>query len=112
MSMIDEYVGYLLTNLAESHSKWSQETFGSDEIKGPLGSILHLQKEINELLENPKDIKEYADVLLLTLDASRRAGFDIVTLLEATSEKLQENKTRKWNLLNRKNIDEPVEHQK
>jgi len=46
-------------------AKWSDKQFGS--IRQPSGVIYHLLKEIKELLEQPYDLKEYADLRFFTL---------------------------------------------
>lgn len=61
--------------LASNHAAWSQETFGSDASKDWTGPLAHLKKELTEVEEQPFDRTEWADTLLLLLDASRRAGF-------------------------------------
>lgn len=108
--MMNEFVGNKLLNLINDQSKWSQETFGTDSIKGPIGALKHLKKEVDECLQDPSDIKEYVDCLLLILDASRRAGFPIIDLLNAAENKMIENKQRVWPKTD--DMDAYVEHVK
>lgn len=82
--------------LVEEQSQWSQETFGNDQERGPIGPLKHLEKEAKEAQDNPTDIMEHADCLLLVLDASRRAGFSPVQLIEAALQKMEINKAREW----------------
>jgi hypothetical protein len=99
---VSEYFNTLMnfadkfTDLIFEQSKWSQETFGTDAERGPIGPLKHLAKEASEAQANPKDIKEHADILILWLDASRRAGFKPMQVVEAALEKMKENKARKW----------------
>ena len=72
---------------------WSEKTFGHG---GPEGALKHLKKEAEEALEKPDDLEEYADLLFLTLDSARRAGFSYRQLLRAISAKLIINKNRRW----------------
>jgi len=88
-------------------SNWSQNTFGSDQVRGSQGPLKHLAKEINEVLADPTDLEEYADLLFLVFDATRRAGFTFAELSEACFAKLEKNKARKWPT---PTSDEPVEH--
>lgn len=88
-------------------SEWSQETFGSDLVRGPTGPLKHLAKEVNECLEKPNDLEEYADLQFLVFDSARRAGFTVNDLKRAFTEKLKINKMREWN---KPSSDEPVEH--
>ena len=81
---------------ARAQSEWSQATFGTDQQRGPIGPLKHLEKEAREAQENPTDIYEFVDCLFLTLDASRRAGFSSESLLHFAWEKLTINKSRDW----------------
>lgn len=97
-------------DLVQDQSEWSQETFGSDSERGPLGALKHLEKEAKECQEavgTPDLPEELADCLLLLLDASRRAGVSPTKLLEAAQTKMVKNKQRTWQ---KPKDDEPVEH--
>lgn len=100
-------LGSLLNRIAVEQSEWSQATFGSDQERGPKGALLHLEKEAREAFEAPGDVTEFADCLLLVLDASRRAGFEPAYLLQQTYHKLQICKQRNWP---KPDGDKPVEH--
>lgn len=89
------------------HAEWSQQTFGSDQERGPVGPLNHLAKEVQEALESPHDLNEYADLLLLTFDATRRAGFSHSSLVSAAWNKLERNRQREWQ---KPNADGSVEH--
>lgn len=90
-------------------SAWSQKTFGTDKERGPAGSLKHLIKEAQEALQKPDDPKEYADLIILVCDASRRAGLSMEALLKAAHAKMAENKKRTWP----KPVEgEPCEHVK
>ncbi len=99
---------------------WSENTFGPSSPdwaartgklralrRGPIGPLKHLQKEVAEALEHPDDLLEYADLLFLIFDATRRAGFTFDELLDACFYKLAVNKRRQWQ---KPSGDEPVEH--
>ena len=92
----ESVAGVPLELLAKEHAAWSQATFGSDSERGPLGPLKHLEKEAREAQESPTDPSEYADCLLLILDAARRAGFDAQSLVNYAWSKLQVNKKRNW----------------
>ena len=100
--------GFNLLNLCYAQSEWSQKTFGTDAERGPIGALKHLEKEAREAQENPKDTSEYADCLLLILDASRRAGINVTQLIDAAAQKMIVNMARKWP---KPNGDMPVEHE-
>lgn len=96
-----------LTLLWLDQAQWSRATFGPDDKRGPAGPLKHLIKEAKEALADPTDIVEYADCLLLILDATRRAGFTLTRLLDAAAVKQAENRRRSWPA---PTDDEPVEH--
>ena len=107
METRDNQIGKLLNLIAEEQAEWSQATFGSDEERGPIGALMHLEKEAQEAQACPSDITEYADCLLLILDAARRAGFSTRELLQHTYDKLQVCKQRRWP---KPKPDQPGEH--
>lgn len=77
----------------QAHAEWSDRQFGN---VGPVGPLKHLAKEAVEAAEAPDDISEFADILMLLWDATRRAGFSDEQLAEAVAEKLERNKRRQW----------------
>lgn len=96
-----------LFKLIKDQCEWSQATFGSDKTRGPVGALKHLAKEAIEAAAAPGDLMEYADCLLLLLDACRRAGFTLADLVDAAAVKMVINKKRVWPT---PVSDEPVEH--
>ena len=97
-------------DFAEDHAEWSDNQFGLPSVRGPEGPLKHLQKEVKEALAQQNDVSEYADCLLLVLDAARRAGFNSHMLLDAAITKLHINIHREWPKLQDPNL--PVEHSK
>jgi len=104
----------------ERHAEWSQETFGKDSERGPLGPLKHLAKEAQEAIEEAEKAaqslpgwsrdklrEEIADCLFLVFDASRRSGMSYAELTRVCMAKLDKNKTRSWP---KPTSDEPVEH--
>jgi hypothetical protein len=73
---------------------FSFETFGP----GPRtqGVIDHIRKELKEIEANPKDLKEWVDVILLALDGAWRAGYDPVQIAAMIDEIQTRNENRKW----------------
>lgn len=92
----------------EDQAEWSNATFGDEYERGPAGPLKHLAKEVQECLENQDDLEEYADLLFLVFDATRRAGFTYHDLNKALWLKLTKNKARQWPKPT--SSDEPVEH--
>jgi hypothetical protein len=91
-----EDFGIKFLAVATIHAKWSRHQFGGDYAVGPEGPAAHLVKEAEELRANPFDRMEMADVLLLLLDVSRRAGVSPEKLVEAAQAKLKINMLREW----------------
>lgn len=89
-------MGIVLDELARDQAEWSQATFGADTERGPLGALRHLEKEAREAQAAPSDVTEYADCLILLLDASRRAGFTPMELIAAARDKMRVNRSRAW----------------
>ena len=77
----------------QAHAEWSDRHFGN---VGPVGPLKHLAKEANEAAEAPDDISEFADIIMLVWDATRRAGINDEQLAMAVAEKLERNKRRQW----------------
>lgn len=83
-------------DLWNKRREFSFATFGPPSHRGPMGPLLHLEKEAREAQAKPGDIYEYADCLILTLDAADRAGFTLEDLLSAAIDKNAENSRRVW----------------
>jgi len=102
-----------LDALQAAQSEWSQRTFGSDEKRGPRGPLLHLAKEADEAAQeevgSAKQLKEFGDVFLLTLESFRRGKRTIDEVLEAAIAKHAENRLRVWNVID---AEEPIFHKK
>lgn len=77
----------------KQHAEWSDRQFGN---VGPIGSLKHLAKEAIEAAEAPDDISEFADIIMLVWDSTRRAGISDHQLAKAVAEKLERNKRREW----------------
>lgn len=89
-------LGEELHHLAADQAAWSQETFGSDDERGPLDALLHLEKEAREAAAAPNDHEEYADCFLLILDAARRSGISPIDLVRCAQKKMAKNRCRTW----------------
>jgi NTP pyrophosphatase (non-canonical NTP hydrolase) len=104
-------LGELLHLIAWS-SEWSQETFGTDAERGPIGPLKHLAKEVAEVMEaveagGGNAGEEFADLFLLLLDAARRYGLSFHGLVRNSLSKMDVNSRRVWP---KPVDDEPVEH--
>ena len=80
--------------LQDSITAWADSVFGKD--RKPEMILQHLKKEIQELIEEPSNLEEYADVGILWLNAAAKAGYKVKDLYFAMAGKLMVNKSRKW----------------
>ncbi len=83
-----------IQQLQDEIASWSDATFGSR--RPPTTPLHHLAKEVQELITAPLDSMEYADCLMLLLDAYRMAGGSADSLIDACYEKLEINRKREW----------------
>ena len=104
LDYVENYKGELQT-LQDDVSEWSNATFGPGQRTD--GMIAHLAREVQELKESPTTLSEYADCLMLLIDAAGSVGFNMDDLVKATFEKLEINKKRKWGPANE---DGSIEH--
>ena len=79
--------------LQDDIHEFTSKTFGSSTISSKMH---HLKEEIEEVISDPQDRLEWADCLILLLDAARIAGFNTQNLLDAANDKMAINKKRKW----------------
>lgn len=89
-------LGWTIAGIYDSLATWSDATFGTPEERGPEGPLQHLAKEVVEVQEAPDDLEEYADCLMLLVDAARRAGYGLMELIDAWGRKLDICKAREW----------------
>ena len=94
-----------LKELQDQQGLWADETFGYG--RKPRLILNHLKREVEEAIADPTDPIEYADCLLLLLDAARNAGIDGDQLIEYAYDKLKINTSPKWGSPNE---DGSIEH--
>jgi len=88
---IPEYdlIGHIVRQKA-----FSEKAFGPGErIEGLMD---HIRKELVEIEENPNDIEEWADLILLALDGAWRQRYSAVDIARAIESKLAKNERREW----------------
>ncbi|WP_263147765.1 DUF550 domain-containing protein [Pseudomonas sp. RIT-PI-AD] len=73
---------------------FSERTFGP----GPrvAGVLDHIRKELLEIEENPGDLTEWIDVVILALDGAWRTGATPSQIIEALVAKQEKNEARSW----------------
>lgn len=102
-----ERIQRLQNNIAE----WSDTTFGTQD--RTLGILHHLQEEVAEVIaakqeyeQEPTGINqhrmatEFADCLILLLDAARNSDLNTDMLLQSAEYKMKINRERKWDRAN------------
>jgi hypothetical protein len=99
---------YDLVQWLDSHIEWSQRTFGPG--KRTEGLCKHIEKELVEIRNDPDDLFEYIDVVILALDGAWRHGYTSQEIASALWTKQEINSQRQW----AKDIpeDQPSEHLK
>lgn len=87
---------------------WSIDTFGP----GPRtkGVIDHIRKELIEIENDPYDLKEWVDIIILAFDGAWRAGWNGDEIISAIKDKQYENEQRKWPNWREASEDEAIEH--
>lgn len=72
--------------------EWSERTFGP----GPrtLGLIDHIRKELVEIEDDPFDLGEWVDVIILAFDGAWRAGWEPQQIIDAIKAKQAKNEAR------------------
>lgn len=95
-----------LAEYLERQQVWSEQTFGPGQRTG--GITKHIEKEINEVRENPRDLTEWIDVMILAMDGYWRHGGTPDTIMRDLIAKQAENFSRRY--LPPTSEDEPSEH--
>jgi NTP pyrophosphatase (non-canonical NTP hydrolase) len=96
-----------IQKLQDNIAEWSDNTFGDND--RTIGILNHLKEEVNETIEAKLEFEEkldgisqqrmaseFADCLILILDAARKSDLDTTLLLQAAEYKMQINRTREW----------------
>lgn len=74
--------------------RFSIRTFGPGTRTA--GVIDHIRKELTEIEQEPDDIEEWADLLLLSFDGAMRQGFTPEEIIQAMIDKNLKNESRNW----------------
>jgi hypothetical protein len=87
---------------------WSEATFGpGDRLHGILD---HIRKELDEILDDPTDVSEWVDVIILALDGAWRAGHEPQAIIDALKAKQAKNEARAWPDWRDASPDKAIEH--
>ena len=80
-------------DLQNDIAAFTDSVFGASN---PVSKLKHLREEVDELIEEPNHTHEWADCMILLIDAAKKAGHDMDDLYRFVNEKMAINKTRKW----------------
>jgi hypothetical protein len=87
---------------------FSLKTFGpGDRAKGVTD---HIERELIEIREDPKDLKEWIDVAILAFDGAWRSGATPEEIVAAFEAKQTKNENRKWPDWRTADPDKAIEH--
>lgn len=87
---------------------FSLRTFGPGERTN--GVLDHITKEISEVRENPSDLSEWVDLMLLAFDGAWRQGFTAQQITEGIQAKQIKNENRQWPDWRTADPDKAIEH--
>ena len=87
---------------------WSTETFGPGARTQQI--IAHIRQELEEIAENPADVTEWLDVVILALDGAWRTGLGSQEVLDALAAKRDRNEARTWPDWRTIPSTEPIRH--
>lgn len=94
----------------ERQRQFSKETFGPGT--RTKGVIDHIRKELKEIEDDPTDLKEWVDVIILAFDGAWRAGWEPKEIIDAIKSKQTENEARSWPDWKTRSQDEAIEHER
>jgi hypothetical protein len=85
---------YDLVNHLYRQKSFSYKTFGPGSRAN--GVVDHIRKELVEIEQDPTDISEWIDVVLLAFDGAWRAGYSPEQIVDALEAKQTKNENRNW----------------
>jgi len=88
--------------------QFSEKTFGPGRRTG--GVLDHIRKELKEIEDDPGDLAEWVDVIILAFDGAWRAGWDAQQIIDAIKTKQAENERRDWPDWRLMSADRAIEH--
>ena len=88
--------------------EFSEKTFGPGLRTN--GVVDHIRKELVEILEDPTDLKEWVDVIILAFDGAWRTGAGSQEIIDAIVAKQTKNEQRTWPDWRTSDPDKAIEH--
>jgi len=99
-----------LIDYIERQIAFSDKTFGPGQ--RTKGVLQHIRKELQEIEQDPTDLTEWVDVIILALDGAWRAGYSAPTICGALEVKLNKNIRREWPDWRTMSEDTAIEHKR
>lgn len=93
-AIIFEYLSAIDETFIADFAEWNLATFGPG--LRTEGTVAHIRKELDEVLADPTDHKEWVDILILSLNGLVRLGLSPAEIIAAVKAKHEVNKARKW----------------
>ena len=78
----------------ERQRGFSERTFGPGARTA--GVLDHIRKELKEIEQDPLELEEWVDVILLALDGAWRAGHEPAAIARGIDAKMTKNEQRDW----------------
>lgn len=99
-----------LTHLLRQQKRWSAETFGPGQRTD--GILAHITKEIVEVRDQPDDLEEWIDLVILAFDGAWRSGYNVTpeAIVSMLNYKYEKNFGRRWPDWRTAPEDQPIEH--
>jgi dATP/dGTP diphosphohydrolase len=88
--------------------EWSKETFGPG--RRTAGISDHIRRELKEIAEDPEELDEWVDIILLAIDGACRAGHKGEKIVAGILSKHMKNVGRDWPDWRTMSEDEAIEH--
>lgn len=99
-----------LAKYLHRHKQWSYQVFGPG--LRTRGICAHIRKEVIEVEENPKDLKEWLDIVILAMDGFWRHGGVPELILPMLIAQQDRNIEREWPDWRKTDEDQPIEHKR
>jgi hypothetical protein len=92
----------------ERQRRWSRLIFGPGRRTN--GLIKHIRKELKEIIDDPTDLEEWVDIMILAIDGAWRHGASAEEIVAMYHVKMQKNRDRKWPDWRDSDEDHAIEH--
>jgi hypothetical protein len=99
---------YSLVSYIREHAEWSFKTFGPSTGHDAERLCRHIEKELQEIRDNPLDCEEWVDVIILAIDGALRSGHFPIVIANTLQWKQKKNMERTWSIP--EDLRTPIEH--